>query len=119
MLSDVPSRYSKTPWRPAALACFLWGQAKLSWGWLRGGLPLRPADWESKGLGGANPQKAEAYSDWYHSSLRSVVQMIGEFPGVVLMMAALLVMLTGSMGTGSFGIPALFFPDKPTVFPEI
>jgi hypothetical protein len=45
--------------------------------------------------------------------------MIAEFPVVVLMILALLVLLTGSLGTASFGIPALFFPDKPTIIPGL
>lgn len=47
------------------------------------------------------------------------MQMIAEFPGVTLMMLALLAMLTGGLGTGAFGIPALFFPDKPTILPSL
>jgi hypothetical protein len=115
MTSVGPSRFSTRPWTPVALVCFLWGQVGLSWGWLRKGFPLRPPDWESAGVRGANPELSEAYEHWYHSSLRSIVQMVAEFPGVVLMMVALLVMLTGSFGTAGFGIPALFFPDKPTI----
>jgi hypothetical protein len=71
------------------------------------------------GIQGADPQQSEAYADWYHSSLRSTVQMIAEFPGVMLMMLALLVMLTGGLGTAGFGIPALFFPDKPTILLDV
>lgn len=113
-MSTQPSR---RPWTPLALARHLGQQIKLVGGWLRQGMPLRPPDWENTGVRGENPEQAEAYADWYHSSLRSTTQMIAEFPGVVLMMVALLIMLTGAFGTGSFGIPALFFPDKPTIVP--
>lgn len=119
MTTNPPSHFSRRPWTPVALTCFLWGQLGLSWGWLRKGFPLRPPDWESAGIRGANPEQSEAYAHWYHSSLRSTVQMIAEFPGVVLMMLALFVMLTGSFGADSFGIPALFFPDKPTIVPSL
>lgn len=105
----------RRPWTPLALARHLGQQGRLVGGWLRKGFPLRPPDWESAGIRGEDPEQAEAYADWYHSSLRSTTQMIAEFPGVVLMMVALLVMLTGAFGTGGFGIPALFFPDKPTI----
>jgi hypothetical protein len=119
MTSNPPSRFRKRPWTLVALVSFLLGQVGLSWGWVRKGFPLRPPDWESAGVQGANPQQSEAYAHWYHSSLRSTMQMIAEFPGVVLMMVALLVMLTGSFGTAGFGIPALFFPDKPTILPGL
>jgi len=113
------SQVGKYPWRPIALIRHLWGQVKLSAKWLRRGFPLRPADWESAGMDGAHPQQADAYAQWYHSSLRSTTQMVAEFPGVVLMMAALFIMLTGGLGTAGFGIPALFFPDKPTMVPAL
>ncbi len=119
MTGDPPSHSGKRPWTPVALARHLGGQARLGWGWFRKGLPLRPSDWESTGVQGADPKQSEAYADWYHSSLRSVMQMIAEFPGVVLMMAALFIMLTGSLGTAGFGIPALFFPDKPSIIPAL
>src|SRR5262245_49609497 len=110
--------FRKRPWSVLALVCHLWEQARLSWGWMRRGFPLRPADWESEGIRGANPLQSEAYANWYHSSLRSTMQMLAEFPGVTLMMVVLFIMLTGSFGTAGFGIPALFFPDKPTIFPQ-
>jgi hypothetical protein len=47
------------------------------------------------------------------------MQMLAEFPVILLMMLALFVMLTGGLGTAGFGIPALFFPDKPTIFPNV
>jgi hypothetical protein len=107
----------RRPWTPWALLRFLWGQITLSWGWFRNGFPLRPADWESAGVKGADAERSSAYALWYHSSLRCVMQMIVEFPGVTLMIAVLFIMLTGAFGTGGFGVAALFFPDKPTIFP--
>src|SRR5262245_7524350 len=79
MPSDPPPSVTK-PWRPVALARHLWGQAGLTWGWVVRGFPLRPADWETAGVGGASREESEAYAHWYHSSLRAIVQMIAEFP---------------------------------------
>src|SRR5205809_693863 len=117
MTSEPSSPIVICPWTLPAMASHLRQQAGLSWRWIRKGFPLRPADWESAGVRGANPEQSEAYAAWYHSSLRAIAQMVAEFLGVVLMMALLFVMLMGSFGTAGFGIPALFFPDKPTVFP--
>jgi hypothetical protein len=117
MTADTPPRPGEHPWAPVALARFLWSQARLCLRWLRKGFPLRPPDWESAGVRGADPQLSAAYADWYRSSLRAGAQMLAEFPGVALVILVLLAMLTGGVGTAAFGIPALFFPDKPTILP--
>ena len=118
MTSEPSTPHVMRPWTLPALASQLMQQAGLSWRWIRKGFPLRPPDWESAGVHRRQSGAIRGVRGLVSFLAPRRSRVAAEFLGVVLMMALLFVMLMGSFGTAGFGIPALFFPDKPTVFPE-